>query len=81
MYQVTDGTVAPKLAPTKVAILGAGRGGTALLDLLHLIPSIEIVGISDRDPGAPGLVRAKTLRIPVTGRIDELVIDNVREAA
>jgi signal transduction histidine kinase len=68
--------VVSKVVPTRVAILGAGRGGTALLDLLHLIPSIEIVGISDRDPGAPGLVRAKTLRIPVTGRIDELVYNH-----
>ena len=48
---LTDRAVVSKLAQTKVAILGAGRGGTALLDLLHLIPSIEIIGISDRDPG------------------------------
>ena len=73
---LTDRTVASKLAPTKVAILGAGRGGTALLDLLHLIPSIEIVGISDRDPRAPGLVRAKNLRIPVADRVDDLVYNH-----
>lgn len=60
-------------APTKVAILGAGRGGTALLDLLHQIPAIEIVGISDRDPQAPGLQRARDLHIPVAKRIDELL--------
>ena len=72
---VTDSRVA-KLAPTKVAILGGGRGGTALLDLLHLIPSIEIVGISDRDPGAPGLLRARHLRIPVTNRIEDLVANH-----
>ena len=65
-----------KFAPTKVAILGAGRGGTALLDLLHLIPAIDIVGISDRDPSAPGLVRAKNLRIPVTGRVEDLVYNH-----
>jgi two-component system, NtrC family, sensor kinase len=70
---VTDRTVAAKLAPTKVAILGGGRGGTALLDLLHLIPSIEIVGISDRDPAAPGLLRARNLDIAVTDRIEDLV--------
>ena len=70
---VTDRTVAAKLAPTKVAILGGGRGGTALLDLLHLIPSIEIVGISDRDPAAPGLLRARNLHIAVTDRIEDLV--------
>jgi signal transduction histidine kinase len=68
--------VVSKLAPTKVAILGAGRGGTALLDLLHLIPSIEIVGILDRDPDAPGLVRAKHLRIPVSNRIEDLVYNH-----
>lgn len=52
-------------APTKVAILGAGRGGTALLDLLHQIRTIEVVGIADRDPRAPGLQRARELHIPV----------------
>ncbi len=76
VHPLADRTVASKLAPTKVAILGAGRGGTALLDLLHLIPAIEIVGISDRDPSAPGLVRAKNLRIPVTDRVEELVYNH-----
>lgn len=76
MQAVTDTWGVSKLAATKVAILGAGRGGTALLDLLHLIPSIQIIGISDRDPGAPGLVRARSLRIPVTGRIEELVYNH-----
>ena len=76
MQPLTDRPVLSKLAPTKVAILGAGRGGTALLDLLHLIPSIEIVGISDRDPDAPGLVRARNLRIPVTERVEDLVYNH-----
>jgi two-component system NtrC family sensor kinase len=59
--------------PTKVAILGAGRGGRALLDLLHQIPSIEIVGIADRDPDAPGLQRAHALHIPVTTNVPDLI--------
>ena len=59
--------------PTKVAILGAGRGGRALLDLLHQLPSIEIVGITDRDPAAPGLHRARTLHIPVTTNVPDLI--------
>lgn len=58
---------------TKVAILGAGRGGRALLDLLHQIPSIEIVGIGDRDPQAQGLQRARELRIPVTTDLPDLI--------
>jgi len=58
---------------TKVAILGAGRGGHALLDLLYHIPSIEIVGIADHDPAAPGLQRARELRIPVTTNVPDLI--------
>ena len=73
VQHLTDRAVTAKLAPTKVAILGAGRGGTALLDLLHQIPSIKIVGIMDRDPSAPGIQRAQALHIPVTYRPDELV--------
>ena len=58
---------------TKVAILGAGRGGLALLDLLHHIPSIEIVGITDRNPEAPGLERAHELQVPVTTDVPDLI--------
>lgn len=61
------------LAPTRVAILGAGRGGTALLDLLHQIRTIEVVGIADRDPLAPGLQRARELHIPVLARTTDLI--------
>ncbi len=61
---------------TKVAILGAGRGGTALLDLLHQIHTIEIVGISDQNPAAPGLQRARELCIPVYERMTDLVANH-----
>ncbi len=59
--------------PTKVAIVGAGRGGRALLDLFHQIPSIEIVGIADRDPDAFGLQRAREYQIPITTDVLELI--------
>lgn len=68
---LTDHTTAPT-ATIKVAILGAGRGGTALLDLLYQIPSIEIAGIADRDPQAPGIQRARDLHIPIAERVEEL---------
>ena len=51
--------------PTKIAILGAGKGGSALLSLFSHLPGIEIVGITDKDPNAPALKRANELRIPV----------------
>jgi len=58
---------------TKVAIVGAGRGGHALLDLLHRVPSIEIIGIADRDPAALGLQRAHELHIPVISDVLDLI--------
>ena len=60
-------------SPTKVAILGAGRGGTALLDLLHQIRTIEIVGIADQNQSAPGLQRARELNVPVYERVADLI--------
>ena len=58
---------------TKVAILGAGRGGLSLLDLLHRIPSIEIVGMTDRNPAAPGLERARELQVPIATNVQDLI--------
>ncbi len=51
--------------PTKIAILGGGKGGSALLSVFSHLPGIEIVGITDKDPNAPALKRANELRIPV----------------
>jgi signal transduction histidine kinase len=46
------------------------------LDLLHQIRSIDIVGIMDRDKTAPGLRRARELRIPVAERAEDLIADH-----
>jgi len=58
---------------TRVAIIGAGRGGTALLDLLHQLRTIEVVGIMDRNPAAPGLHRARELHVPVYEHLADLL--------
>ncbi len=60
-------------AQTKVAIVGAGKGGVALLELLHQIPDVDIVGITDKDPEAPGLRRARDLSIHVTREAPDLI--------
>jgi len=60
-------------SPTKVAIIGAGKGGTALLELLHQIPDVDIVGIADTNPRAPGLQRARDLNIQVSHQVPDLV--------
>ena len=64
---------APTLLPMRVAIIGAGRGGTALLDGLHQIGTVEIAGIADRNPSAPGLTRARELNVPVYDRVADLI--------
>jgi diguanylate cyclase (GGDEF)-like protein len=42
----------------RVLVIGAGRGGTAMLDLFFEDPQIRIVGIIDVDPHAPALAIA-----------------------
>ncbi|MFO0701145.1 MAG: ATP-binding protein [Nitrospira sp.] len=61
--------------PMRVAIIGAGRGGTALLDVLHQIGTIEVVGIIDKNPTAPGLRRAQELNVAVYDQVADLIKD------
>ncbi|MBI3358501.1 MAG: sigma 54-interacting transcriptional regulator [Nitrospirae bacterium] len=51
---------------TRVVIIGAGRGGTALIDILHKDPLVTIVGIADINPNAPALDIARRLKISTT---------------
>ena len=51
--------------PVRLAIIGAGKGGTALLGLLHDDPSVKIIGVADTNPKAPGLALARRLKIPI----------------
>ena len=64
---------APVPPPMRVAIIGAGRGGTALLDALHQIRTLQIVGIADQNPSAPGLKRAQELNVAVYDRVADLI--------
>jgi two-component system sensor histidine kinase DegS len=51
---------------THVAIIGAGRGGTALMEIFANDPLVDIVAVAEIDDSAPGLALAKRLKIPVT---------------
>ncbi len=62
--------------PTKVAILGAGKGGTALLGLFSQIPGVEIIGISDKDRAAPGLKLARHLKITIADQGTDLIANH-----
>lgn len=48
----------------KVLVLGAGRGGTAMLELFSEDPSIQITGIVDSNRAAPALLMATKLGVP-----------------
>jgi len=60
-------------APTHVAIIGAGRGGTALMEIFARDPLVEIVGIAEINPQAPGIKLARKLKIPITSDYRELL--------
>ena len=51
---------------THVAIIGAGRGGTALMEIFATDPLVQIVGVAEIQANAPGIALAKRLGIPVT---------------
>ena len=54
----------PNPQSLRVVILGGGRGGTALLELFTRSPGVEVVGIADMNPEAPGVRLARNLRVP-----------------
>lgn len=47
----------------KLAIIGAGKGGMALIEVLNENADAEIVGVCDVDPIAPGILEASRLGI------------------
>ena len=65
----------PDMTPhaTRIAIIGAGKGGMALPDLLHQIPDVEIVRNHGQGPAAPGLQRARDLHVLVEPHVSDLI--------
>jgi len=60
---------------TKVVIIGAGKGGRALLEMFVGDPTVTILGIADLNPWAPGLELARRLNVPVATELRVLVAD------
>ncbi|HWI64459.1 MAG TPA: sigma 54-interacting transcriptional regulator [Symbiobacteriaceae bacterium] len=57
-----------------VVIIGAGQGGTSLLRAFHSMAArIRVVGVADKDPGAPGLAVAREMGVPTTSDWSGLV--------
>lgn len=47
-----------------VLIVGAGIGGSIMLDLLQKSGFMKVIAMIDKNPTAPGIQRAKQLQIP-----------------
>lgn len=62
-----------KTGRLRVGIVGAGKGGKAILEIFHKDPSIEIAGIADIDPKAEAIAYARELGVPVTDDYGDLV--------
>jgi signal transduction histidine kinase len=60
----------------RVIIVGAGKGGTALLELFTRSPDVEIVGMADINPEAPGLRLARNLGIHTTTDVLALIAED-----
>lgn len=58
---------------TRISIIGAGRGGSALLRLFKDKPSIKIISIYDKKQGAVGLRIARSMGIPVAESLATLL--------
>jgi len=51
--------------PHRAVILGAGQGGTAILEMLLAEELVSVLAVVDRDPEAPGLKIAEQHGVPV----------------
>ncbi len=61
-----------------IVVVGAGKGGTALIHLLSEDPQARLIGVVDRDESAPGMELAKRLKIPTFSDYKEIApIENL----
>jgi DNA-binding NtrC family response regulator len=60
---------------TTVVIVGAGKGGHALLEMLIGDPTVTIAGIADVNRWAPGIDLARRLNVPIATDFRQMVAD------
>ena len=54
----------PKARGYPVLIIGAGRGGAALLEIFLEDSLVKVIAVADKNPQAPGITLAKEHKIP-----------------
>ncbi|MEW6661428.1 MAG: methyl-accepting chemotaxis protein [Bacillota bacterium] len=57
----------------RIAIVGGGKGGTSILRVFHGLPDIEVIGLADVDPHAPGMQLAQQLKVPTSTRFADFL--------
>ncbi len=62
--------------PHRAVILGAGRGGSAILEMLLDETMVEVVAIADSDPQAPGLNLAREHGLSVYDNVEQALRDS-----
>jgi len=60
--------------PSRIVILGGGRGGSAMLEMLCDESLTEVVAVVDVDNNAPGAVQAKAMGIATYSDVEEALI-------
>jgi len=58
----------------KVAIVGAGKGGHSIYRMLKAMDEVEIIGVADINPAAPGIAAARADGVFVTTNYNELTM-------
>ncbi len=57
--------------PHRAVILGGGRGGHAMLEMLVAEPMVEVAAVADVDPDAPAMQLARELGIPTFSNVEQ----------
>lgn len=60
-----------------ISIIGGGQGGSSILNILTKTKELEVAGIVDIDPNAPGIKLAKELGVYYTDSIQEMLSKKV----
>lgn len=59
-----------------IAVIGAGQAGLELLGRLFKAEFVNVMGVADTNPEAPGVLLAKEQGIPVTTDMYDLLVDS-----
>jgi len=60
--------------PSRIVILGGGRGGSSMLDMLCDEPLTDVVAVVDHHTDAPGILQAKSMGIPTYQDVEEALL-------